>query len=176
MFKIDTEKYSLIVHAPGLPDLFTSYVKHATLVDQIELKRDEGTAAFLAVGKPNDWPFLVVAQRCIPGENSGFHPGALIVPETDTLFIGAGERILAYNLKEPSRLWEDSAEIGFWAWDRYRDFILMSAELEFAAWDIQANKLWTTFVEPPWSYTIEDRIVHLEVMGNASQFPINIGP
>ncbi len=176
MFKIDTEKYSLIVHAPGLPDLFTSYVKHATLVDQIELNRDDGTAVFLAVGQPNDWPFLVVAQRCIPGENSGFHPGALIVPETDTLFIGAGERILAYNLKEPSRLWEDSAETGFWAWDRYRDFILMSAELEFAAWDIQANKLWATFVEPPWSYTIEDRIVHLEVMGNASQFPINIGP
>ena len=100
----------------------------------------------------------------------------MIVPETDTLFVGCGERILAYNLNEPSRIWEDFAEIGFWAWDRYKDFVLMFAELEFAAWDIHANELWTTFVEPPWSYTIEDRLINLEVMGKKSNFHINLGP
>jgi len=28
----------------------------------------------------------------------------------------------------------------------------MSAELELAAWRTDGTKLWTTFVEPPWTY------------------------
>ena len=176
MFETSFGKYKVLCHAPGLPSMINEYVERARLAEQIDLSDSEGTAAFFAVGEQNSWPFLVVAQRCVPGEVSGFHPGALIVPETDVLFIGAGERILAYDLMGPSRIWEDSAELGFWSWDRFGAFVLMSAELELAAWDIRAQKHWATSVEPPWSYTIENDSVHLEVMGNKSRFPIEQGP
>jgi hypothetical protein len=119
---------------------------------------------------------LVIAQRFVPGEDSGFHPGALIVPETDILFVEGGERILAYDLMKPSRIWEDTADTGFWSWDRFGDFILMSAELEMAAWDTSARKLWTTFVDPPWSYTVKNGTVYLDVMGEKRRFPLVAGP
>ena len=54
--------------------------------------------------------------------------------------------------------------------------MLMAAELEFAAWDIHGAKLWTTFVEPPWTYRVEGDLVHLDVMGNMSSFPLAAGP
>ena len=34
----------------------------------------------------------------------------------------------------------------------------MAAEVGFVAWDAYANKLWSTFVEPPWSYEIEGEV------------------
>jgi hypothetical protein len=52
----------------------------------------------------------------------------------------------------------------------------MSAELEFAAWDINGRKLWSTFVEPPWSYEIRGDQVELDVMGRKSTFVLAIGP
>ena len=79
----------------------------------------------------------------------GFDPGLLLVPETGVLFLGAGERLLAYGLDQPRRLWEDTAEVGFWGWGRFGETVLMSAELELAAWDTSGRKLWTTSVEPP---------------------------
>jgi len=176
MFEVSFGKYKGHCHTPGLPTLVNEYVERARLAEQIDLSNSEGTAAFFAVGEQNAWPFLVVAQRCVPGEDSGFHPGALIVPETGVLLIGAGERILAYDLTEPSRIWEDFADTGFWSWDRFGEFVLMSAELELAAWNIRAQKLWTTYVEPPWSYTVEDATVHLDVMGKKSRFTVDAGP
>jgi hypothetical protein len=50
-------------------------------------------------------------------------------------FIGAGRRLLAYDLKRAARLWEDVAGVGFVHWSVYPDAVLMSAELELAAWD-----------------------------------------
>lgn len=52
----------------------------------------------------------------------------------------------------------------------------MSAELELAAWDLEGNKLWTTFVEPPWEYAVRDGVVRLDVMGAKSEFPAWTGP
>ena len=42
----------------------------------------------------------------------------------------------------------------------------MSAELEFAVWDNRGNKLWTTFVEPPWTFEFKGGLVTLDVMGD----------
>ena len=176
MMTLCVGEYSIICHAPGLPDLYDEYVKRAKLADQIDLNNLEGTSAFLAVGDPNRWPFLVVAQRCIPGEDATFHPGALLVPETKVLFVGGGERLLAYDLSTPSRLWMDTADTGFWGWQQSGDVVLMSAELEFAAWDTVGRKLWTTFVEPPWSYEVNNRRIVLDVMGKKSEFDLVGGP
>jgi hypothetical protein len=52
----------------------------------------------------------------------------------------------------------------------------MAAECELAARDTSGKKLWTTFVEPPWSYRVEADQVLLDVMGTKSTFRIQTGP
>jgi len=123
-----------------------------------------------------DWPDLVVALRFDPGPGAGFRPGIMLVPERDLLFIGAGTFLLAYKLSPVRRLWEDDAECGFWGWSRHGDIVFMSAELEFAAWDIEGRKLWSTFVEPPWSYEVHGDQVTLDVMERKAKFVTAIGP
>ena len=51
----------------------------------------------------------------------------------------------------------------------------MSAELEFAAWDLRGTKLWPTFVELPWEYAVEGARVELDVMGTRSTFDVKSG-
>ena len=119
---------------------------------------------------------LVLAQRYEPTSVGGFQPDFHFVPETEVLFVGAGTRLLAYDLAKPARLWEDEADEGFWSWARYGDIILMSAELELAAWNTRGDKLWSVFVEPPWSYEIADDTVTIDVMGTKTKFPLKAGP
>ena len=120
------------------------------------------------------WPFLCVGQQY--ERKGGGYPGVLLVPETAVLFIGAGERLLAYDLRGPTRLWEDQADAGFHGWQRHEDLVVMSAELELAAWDLGGVKRWSAFVEPPWGYHVESGTVHLDVMGTVSSFPLWVGP
>lgn len=56
------------------------------------------------------------------------------------------------------------------------DVVVMSAELELAAWTVTGHKLWTAFVEPPWDYSVEDDQILLDVMGRRSRFGILHGP
>jgi hypothetical protein len=175
MFSVTTETFTLLCVPDGLPDVYQGYRDHAHLVDEIDLHQSEGKSCFVAVGHGNDWPFLVVAQRYSPA-GTGFWPGIALVASTQRLFVGAGERLLAYRLDRPTRLWEDRADFGFWRWHQHGRFMLMSAELELAAWDIEGRKCWSTFVEPPWEYRVEASVVHLDVMGRKSSFPLESGP
>ncbi|HLN65513.1 MAG TPA: hypothetical protein VK464_28650 [Symbiobacteriaceae bacterium] len=168
--------YSVRASVGGLPSLYSSYVQHAALCEEIGVSSSEGTALFVAVTDgTSEWPNLVVSQRFEPGLDSGFDPGIRLVPETHLLLIGAGTRLLAYDLQDQRRLWEDYADCGFWGWHQHGDVILMAAELELAAWDIRGNKLWSTFVEPPWGYTVHGGEVRLDVMGTISVFPLRTG-
>jgi len=124
----------------GLPLGYELYCKQAKLTDEINLEGLESDICFLAIAKGLDWPLLVVVQRYAPASNAGFYPGVLIVPETDILFLGAGERVLIYDLKLPRKLGVDMADTGFHDWHRHGSFVVMSAELELAAWDINAQK------------------------------------
>jgi hypothetical protein len=56
------------------------------------------------------------------------------------------------------------------------ELVLMSAELELAAWTIEGEKLWSTFAEPPWTYRVVDRDVHFDMMGVRSTFDLLTGP
>ena len=159
----------------GLPDLLPEYLAHAQLAETIALDSAEGNVAFLSVQRGMDWPFLVVAQRYQPA-GYGFYPGALLIPETELLFLGAGSRLLAFDLSGPARLWEDTADLGFWSWSRYGDTVLMAAELELAAWDLNGRKLWSTFVESPWDFQVTDGRIDLDVMGKFSSFDLKTGP
>ena len=66
--------------------------------------------------------------------------------------------------------------MGFWGWKRHGDIVVMSAELELAAWDLQGNKMWSTFVESPWYYEAQDTQLVLDVMGKKSSFSARTGP
>lgn len=175
-FSICLGEYELYCQADGLPDLLSEYQQRATVSDWFDLEESGGSSVcFCAVRRRGDgWPFLVVVQRYSPA-GFGFNPGILLVPETDRLFLGAGERLLGYDLRQPSRLWEDEADTGFWFWSQYGDVVLMAAELELAAWNTLGRKLWTRFVEPPWEYRVDGQIVVLDVMGTISRIGIRDG-
>jgi hypothetical protein len=157
------------------PAAWEHYCRRAGLIED----NADGDGARLVVGiraEPRTDPQLLVATRYAPSVG-GFAPGVLLVPETDTAWIGAGTKLLAYRLgTAPSRLWVDTAEVGFWSWRRHGSTILMSAELELVAWDLDGNKLWTRPVEPPWSYTVADDQVTLDVIGNAVRFGLREAP
>ncbi|HKV84350.1 MAG TPA: hypothetical protein VJN88_07330 [Ktedonobacterales bacterium] len=175
MIQVTVAGYRLRL-AEDLSDYYEHEVAHADRFDAFALEAEKLAVFSVAVSRGHDWPFLIVAQRYHPASEGGFFPGVLLVPETEILFIGAGERLLAYSLREPTHLWEDKADIGFWHWQRHEDVVIMSAEVELAAWDLQGKKLWTTFVEPPWEYRVEAGMVQLYVMGTLSDFPLHAGP
>lgn len=55
-------------------------------------------------------------------------------------------------------------------------WMILSAELELAAWVMRGKKRWSMFVEPPWEYTVAGGLIHLDVMGAKSSFSIATGP
>jgi hypothetical protein len=175
-----------VVVAVGPFDLFVArdyplawdyYCEHARLVENDLEPTDDGGLFVLGIrAEPDDDHQLLVALRYSPSVG-GFSPGVLIVPESGVAFVGAGTKLRAYRVgPAPALLWTDVADIGFWGWRRHGTTILMSAELELAAWDIGGQKLWTRYVEPPWSYTVEDDLVTVDVMGAVSHFGLRQPP
>jgi hypothetical protein len=172
MFRVSLGEYEVCCLADGVPDMLPEYQKRAALVEAFGVTDDAGSSVcFLSVGRPHGWPFLVVTQRYAPA-GFGFSPGVLLVPESHRLFVGAGRRLLCYDLASPARLWEDATDWGFWCWGKYGQVVLMSAELELAAWEIHGRKLWSRYVEPPWEYTVDGEVVILDIMGAVSRISI----
>lgn len=92
----------------------------------------------------------------------------MLVPETRHIFIGVGKRVSVYSWDPPEKVLTETISVGFLGWERHGQFVIMSSELELAVWNIYGEKLWSTFVEPPWDYTIENDKLHLDVMGKKS--------
>ena len=174
MFSISLGEYEAYCQGDGLPEMMLEdYRRRAAFAEHFEEpKAEDASRCFVAVRRRGaGWPHLVVTQRYSPAA-CGFVPGLLLVSEAHRLFIGAGCRLLAYDLSRPARLWEDVADTGFWSWSRYDEVVLMAAELEIAAWDIRGSKLWSRFVEPPWEYRVDGRVVVLDVMGTISRLDL----
>jgi hypothetical protein len=160
-----------------IPSIYYEYHKRAKLVEIFEGgDQQEESFFYLSVAKGSDWPFLIVAQKYAFSPQMGFHPGVVLIPETNLLFIGAGERLLAYKLEPPAKLWEEVAHGGFRGWERYQQVIIMSAELQLAAWDIQGKKLCSARVEPSWHYTIKEQTLQLNVTGKETSFSVRYSP
>jgi hypothetical protein len=161
------------------PQMLSHYLAHARVVDEFTTVDDRSSVGYCFVGVGvGEWPQLVVTQRFAPAGH-GFAPGVLLVPETGGLFIGAVTRLLGYQIDRAGdwqRVFVDEADLGFWGWRQHGEVVLMSAELELAAWTTSGEKLWTTFVEPPWSYDVVGHDVHLDVMGTRSAFNKHTGP
>ncbi len=177
MISISMEDWDLQMEDGSLPSIFTSYLKNAEFVDQIDVNNDEGRFLFVGISKGatnNGWPSLVIVQK-YQDHRQTFSPGFLVVPDTSLVFLGAGERLLCYDLEGKARLWEDETGCGFWSWSKSGSYVLMSAELEFGVWNESGKKLWSTFVEPPWSFAIEEQTVELDVMGTIQKFRLSDG-
>lgn len=174
--KVTVDGWAIELHVGDLPPTYLTYRHQAELSEEFDLSGEGTMVFFTASSSARDWPELVVAQKASPGPGGGFHPGVLIASDTGVIFLGAGTRILAYNLQQMRRLWVDEADAGFGSWKRHSGVIVMAAELELAAWTAQGEKLWTTFVEPPWSYEAVGDLVRLEVMGEVTEFDLRSGP
>lgn len=166
MVTINIGAWDLLVEDGPLPLGFDEYLERAEFVDQFDAPDPRSKLLFLGVSDcgMDNWPSMVITQR-YEDARGVFRPGILHVPETSCLFIGAGERLLCYNIAQRTRLWTDQTSCGFWSWERLGACVVMSAELEFAVWTTNGRKLWSTFVEPPWNYEIKRDMVKLDVMG-----------
>lgn len=173
MISVAVDKYTLQVHQGALPQSHRDYESRAKLYDKIE-PSNEGDYSLIAIAEGQAWPHLCVVLR-YRDASWLFSPGVLLIPETGVVFVGGGEHALAYDIQTPRRLWHEDASY-FWGWKRHGDVVLMSAELEFTAWTITGEKLWTTFVEPWWEYKVENGQVLLDVMDVRSTFPLLQGP
>jgi hypothetical protein len=174
MFRITLGEYTIAL-SDNYPALYSEYHKHAKLADVLDGSDAEGSLFYVSLAKGADWPFLLVVQKYSPGPKSGFYPGVLLVPETRHVFIGAGKRLLVYSWDPPQKVPTETISVGFLGWERHGQFVIMSSELELAVWNISGEKLWSTFVEPPWDYTIENDRLHLNVMGKKSSFSLGEG-
>ena len=175
MFSVTVGDYVLTVQRGSLPAIYNDYKKHADLVDEFHLRPHDGELCFLAVSAVQHWASLVVAQRFELSEG-GFDPGVLLIPETKTLFFGAGRRLLGYHLDPPARLFEETTDAGFLEWSRHGNAVLMIGELELIAYDTRGNKLWQMPLDPTWDYQVTDGQLHLNVLGRHTAFPLLEGP
>ena len=175
MFTITLGQYAISIQQESLPAIYNDYKRHAKLVEEFALRPHEGELCFVSVSTAGHWPFLTVAQRFELSEG-GFDPGALIVPEAKTLFLGAGRRLLGYRLELVERLWEDVTDAGFWEWSIHGDVVLMSGELELAAWAASGQKLWSMPVQHNWEYHVDRDQVHVNVLGRKTVFGLRQGP
>src|SRR5262245_54105242 len=97
MFKITVGEYILSVHCGALPERYNRERQRAALAEEFGINSADGEACLLTASRHDGPPHLVVAQRFNPCGGC-FDPALLVVPETGILFLGAGERLLAYRL------------------------------------------------------------------------------
>jgi hypothetical protein len=164
--------WELLIEDGSVPPIFASYLEKAEFVDQFDVNDGEGRFLFLGVSKgetTNGWPTIIATQKYQDCQQT-FSPGFLLVPDTSLIFVGAGKRLLCYNVEQKIRLWEDETLCGFWRWSQSGSFVLMSAELEFGVWNQSGEKLWSTFVEPPWTFKVTGQTVELDVMGKIRNY------
>jgi len=157
---------------PRLDPVFDQYAARAKLADKIDARSGATRTCTVVVSEQEA---VLLAAAFGYELSGGLGPAVAFVPEPARLFVGAGVELLCYDLARPRRLWRDHADCGIHGWEVIDDVVLMSAELELAAWDTAGDKLWTTFVEPPWSYSIKGDQVQLDVMGEITRFGLRTG-
>lgn len=174
MINFHFNQYQVAVQTGKEPDAYEQWLDHATFKDTGNLKK-EGLPIYVGVGQGGEWYPTVIAFRSNPIEYGGFHPGILIVPETGTFFIGPGKVIRTYDLKVPKRKSEKELSCGFQGWARHDDFVVMQGELAFGLYSPEGREIWSAFVEPPWTYDVEENRVKLNVMGKISYRNLKTG-
>ncbi len=104
LFSVHIGHYRLLCHPSAPPSLWDVYLERAKLVEKIDDSTDNqySHSCYLVVYRgDNNKPLLVLALSFQPSGST--YPSVLIVPETDILFLGAGETLLAYELTAPAK-------------------------------------------------------------------------
>lgn len=167
MIEFSFDKYTIAVHLDTPPDVYGMWLEYAKYLDTDDLSK-EGTSVYIGIAQGGRWYEDIIAFNTDPVDYGGFYPGFLIIPETEILFIGAGIIIKTYDLKNHKKVFQKDTFVGFWGWQRWAEYVIMLEELEFGVYDLKGNEIWSTYVEPPWTYEINEGIVTLNVMDKLS--------
>jgi len=172
---VNVGRYRLTVYPSGLPGDYAELSARATLVDQSG-HSEQGRWYCLSVECGAETVLVVSRKRRGPFST----PEALVIPETEVLFLGGAGRLLICDLKTPRRLCEHPVSSEFDRMARFEDAVLLAAQREFAAWDIRGAMLWNSLdaiaIEPPWGYAVRNGVVRLEGKSAAMTFPLMEGP
>ena len=166
-FTIACGEWVLECTASGLPEIYDELKAHAALVEESAL--DQRDLCCLTVRR-GAWPFLVIALGCEPAA-AGFSPGALLAGEV--LFVGYGERALAFRLSPAARLWSAPAPGGFRFWERHGEVALLGAGRGLAAWSGDGSALWSVAAAPGFSHRVEGEVLALS---DGRRFLLREGP
>lgn len=174
LIQFNFDKYKIIVEIGKEPTIFEMWLKHASFKDIEGLAKD-GTPIYIGVGHGKEWYNSIIAFRSDPIDHAGFHPEFLILPETNTLFVGAGTVVKPYDLEGLKKKFEKELSLGFWGWTRHNDLIVMQEELELGVYTLDGQEIWSTFVQPPWTFEITGNEVKLNVMGEITYRDLKTG-
>lgn len=165
MYRFQLDDWQIWLEENGELEDYVHFLKNADFVDEIEIDHSDLALSFIGIEKGSEakaWPSVVILQT--HSHPTIFPPGFLVVPENSLVFIGAGERLLCYDIERRCRLWEDQTSEGFWKWSQHGQYVFLSAETEFGVWTKSGRRLWTTFVDPPWDYEVTGSTVNLSHM------------
>jgi len=160
---------------------WNAYHRHlhtAMVVEEISPTAGAGQVAALAVYEGSlSGPFLLIGQGYTPRwPGDTIQVGALLVPGTGVLFVGTQDLVLAYDLGMTRRLWRERVKGGFGDWQRHGAYVVMSAGMELAVWDLHGSKQWSTSVAPPYSYAVVAGMMCVTTTGGTTSFPLAMGP
>jgi hypothetical protein len=148
------------------------------LVDRLPAGRYDTAVLRVSVTTPGGArPSLVttVGYHRLDGD---FGAGAVLVPETRSLFVAGGGWACCYQHDGDhwSRQWAYEVELLVWGLVRDGDWIVLSAETELIIWDLEGRRRLAAAVEPAWSYEIDGTLVRVEVEGVARTIEIPSWP
>ncbi len=163
MFYNTTGKYIIGVSHKEIPWNYSNYVKNCKKNFEYDLNLNSGEYIFLSIANSLEWPFFVLAIRYNPCEG-GFDPGIYLIEESERLFIGAGSTVLVFDIQSLTLITEEYFQEGFLRWKRYKDKVLMMAELDIACFDIYGKKIWERFIEPPYDIEFSEECVLVKML------------
>lgn len=141
-------------------------------VDRLAAEDDDRPPVYVLVHRAGGAPTLMVVGRLREGFGCGVH----VVPDSGVLFFGCGESVCAYDMASGTKLHQDITPYAFHSWNRHGEVVLMSGELEVAAFALDGTKLWSAVVESPWDYGVNGANMYTLVMGHKVEFPLRDGP
>ena len=150
-------------------------IEDAVVVEKLENEDEYNEYIYYGITDCGVSPDLVVEGYYSPASVSGFYPGILILPNENIMFFGAGDIVQIWQLSPYKKIHEESPECGFWGWSTHNDLVIMTGELELAAWNNLGEKLWSKFVEPPWYYEVQEETITTNVMDYEESFNIYTG-
>ena len=146
-------------------------ISESTVVEDLrERPVDDETDIAVKVARLDQPAHLMV----ILGTTSIDLPCVLLVPETNTLFVGANPTIAVYDVATARRLVRDN-DTWFYDWARHGDIVLMSSEMELAGYSLDGDRLWTEYIDPPWSTRVVNDVVEIEGDGAKSRLSLQTG-